>query len=157
MKIVLLCIGKTTTSWLNEGIREYVQRVSNYESFEIQVLETPKNVKAMSAQEQKQREAKLLLSEVQDSDQLVLLDERGQHFSSREFSVFLQKERNASRKRLVFIVGGAFGVDDAVRSRAARVMCLSAMTMTHDMVRLLFVEQLYRALSILAGEKYHHD
>ncbi len=157
MKIILLCIGKTASAYLQEGVQEYTQRVNNYESFELKILPVLKNANALSQQEQKQREGKALLAEIQEGDQVILLDERGRQMSSREFSVNLQKERNASRKRLVFIIGGAFGVSEDVQQRAQQKMSLSSMTLTHDMVRLLFTEQLYRALSILAGEKYHHD
>lgn len=157
MKIILLCIGKTASAYLQEGVQEYTQRVNNYESFELKILPVLKNANALSQQEQKQREGKALLAEIQEGDQVILLDERGRQMSSREFSVTLQKERNASRKRLVFIIGGAFGVSEDVQLRAQQKMSLSSMTLTHDMVRLLFTEQLYRAFSILAGEKYHHD
>ena len=157
MECVLLCIGATAKGFLDQGIAEYVKRLQRYTSFGIQALPAIRNAQSLSSAELMSREATALLEALRSTDSVVLLDERGKERSSREFAQFIQGERNAGRKRVVFIVGGVYGVSDAVRERATSVMRLSAMTLTHDMVRLLFIEQLYRAHTILAGEKYHHD
>ena len=157
MEYVLLCIGATAKGFLEQGIAEYCKRLHHYTSFGIQALPAIRNAQSLSVSELMSREAASLLDAVRSSDVVVLLDERGKEKSSREFAQFLQGEMNAGRKRIVFIVGGAYGVSDEVRSRASTSLRLSAMTLTHDMVRLLFIEQLYRAHTILAGEKYHHE
>ena len=157
MNIILLCIGKTQTDYLQRGIAEYVQRLSNYTSFSIHECAAVKNAKSMSKEELMRREAKVFLDFIQPNDRVFVLDERGTQPSSRAFSQLIQTELNAGRKRCVFVVGGPFGCSEELMQRADKRISLSSMTLTHDMVRLLFVEQLYRAFSILNGEKYHHD
>ncbi len=157
MKIVLLCIGKTAFPFVNDGIAEYEKRLRKYVDFELKSVPTVKNAASLSHEELKRREAPLLLQQVQENDVVLLLDERGQEKRSVDFARFLQHQRNAAKKRLVCIVGGAYGVGPDIEQRADYTLSLSAMTLPHDLVRLLFVEQLYRAMTILAGEKYHHE
>ena len=156
MKILLLGIGKTESRTLQDGVADYSTRVANYHNFETRFLATLKNAASLSHEEIKSREAKLILAEVAEGDHVVLLDEQGVERASVQFAKFLQGEMNAGRKRLVFVIGGAFGSSDELKKRANTTLSLSKMTLTHDMVRLVFVEQLYRAFTILAGEKYHH-
>lgn len=156
MKILLLQIDKTQDSYLNEGVEIYTKRLGNYCPFEIATINVPKNVRQRSFAEQKSEEAKLILRQINTDDTLVLLDENGKEFSSVEFSKFISLKQNASVKRLVFLIGGPFGFDVSVYNRADFKLALSKMTFSHQMVRLFFVEQLYRAFTILKGEKYHH-
>lgn len=157
MKITLLQIDKTQDAWLNEGIAQYLKRLGNYVSFEIVTINMPKNTRQRTESEQKGEEAKLIFAKLQPSDVLVLLDENGKHYTSREFSGFISRHQNASVKHLIFLIGGPFGFDEKIYKRADFKISLSAMTFSHQMVRVFFVEQLYRAFTILRGEKYHHD
>jgi 23S rRNA (pseudouridine1915-N3)-methyltransferase len=157
MKILLLQIDKTQEAWLSEGIEIYHKRVLNYSAFEIKTISMPKNVRQRSVPEQKAEEAKLILDAVAPEDQLILLDEKGREFSSVDFAAFLRQKQNASVKRLVFAIGGPFGFDQKVYDRANLKISLSKMTFSHQMVRVFFMEQLYRAFTILKGEKYHHE
>lgn len=157
MHIILLCIGATAKGFLDEGIKEYSKRLERYTAFSMQVLPPIRNAQSLTEAELKQREGARFLEAIQPGDAVVVLDERGTERTSRGLSKYLQTEMNAGRKRVVFIVGGVYGLSNDVHARASSSLRLSAMTLTHDMVRLLFVEQLYRAFTILAGEKYHHD
>lgn len=157
MKILLLQIDKTQETYLEEGIEIYTKRLKNYVPFDTASLQISKSVRQRSAAEQKLEEARLLLKEIGKEDVVVLLDERGQEFSSLQFATFIQKKQNASLKRLVFVVGGPYGFDKSLYERADSQLTLSKMTFSHQMVRLFFVEQLYRAYTILRGEKYHHE
>jgi 23S rRNA (pseudouridine1915-N3)-methyltransferase len=157
MKILLLQIDKTQDSYLTEGIEIYAKRLKNYCTFEIVTINVPKAVRQRTHNEQKQEEAKLILAVISPDDQLVLLDEKGKEYSSTEFSGFISQKQNASVKRLVFLIGGPFGFSDSIYKRANLKISLSQMTFSHQMVRLFFVEQLYRAYTILKGEKYHHE
>lgn len=157
MKILLLQIDKTQESYLTEGIEIYTKRLKNYCAFEVVTINVPKAVRQRSHNEQKQEEAKLILNTVLPEDQLVLLDEQGKEFSSVAFSNLIAQKQNASVKRLIFLIGGPFGFSDAVYKRANSKLSLSQMTFSHQMVRLFFVEQLYRAFTIIKGEKYHHE
>jgi 23S rRNA (pseudouridine1915-N3)-methyltransferase len=157
MKITLLLIDKTQEAYLNEGIGLYLKRLTNYVSLETVTINVPKQVRQRSEAEQKAEEAKLILAKITTSDNLILLDENGHQLTSRAFSAFIAKQQNASVKHLVFLIGGPFGFDELVYKRANYKLSLSAMTFSHQMVRLFFVEQLYRAFTILKGEKYHHD
>jgi len=139
-----------------EGIDNYTKRLGNYTSFKIQTINVPKAIRQRSQQEQKLEEAKMILKEISQEDTLVLLDEKGKEFTSVEFSKFISQKQNASVKRLVFLIGGPFGFDESVYKRADFKLALSQMTFSHQMVRLFFVEQLYRAYTIIKGEKYHH-
>ncbi len=157
MKILLLAIGKTDEKYLETGIKKYVDRMVHYVPFEIKLLPDLKNRKNLGFEQQKQAEGELLLAELQPGDGLVLLDENGKQHTSREFSALLKRKISNGPKRLVFVVGGPYGFSQAVYQRAQESISLSAMTFSHQMVRLIFVEQLYRAFSILRGEPYHHD
>lgn len=157
MKILLLAIGKTDEKHLEAGIKKYIDRIGHYVSFEFKLLPDVKNRKNLGFEQQKQAEGELLLAELQPGDGLVLLDENGKQFTSREFSAMLDRKITNGPKRLVFVIGGPYGFSPAVYQRAQESISLSAMTFSHQMVRLIFVEQLYRAFSILRGEPYHHD
>lgn len=157
MKIVLLQIDKTQDSYLTEGIEVYSKRLKNYAAFEMVTISVPKNVRQRSFKEQKTEEGKLILGQISDDDFLVLLDEKGSEYTSVQFSNFISQKQNASVKRLFFLIGGPFGFDEAIYKRANFKLALSKMTFSHQMVRLFFVEQLYRAFTILKGEKYHHN
>jgi 23S rRNA (pseudouridine1915-N3)-methyltransferase len=157
MKILLLQVEKTRDNYLNEGIVVYTERLKNYCNLTISTINVPKNVRQKSVVEQKTEEGKLILGSTNSDDTLILLDEKGIEFTSVGFSEFIQKKQNASVKRLVFLIGGPFGFDDAIYSRANFKWSLSQLTFSHQMIRLFFVEQLYRAYTIIQGEKYHHE
>ncbi len=157
MKITLLAIGKTEDKYLLEGIDKYVKRLKHYISFNLQIIPDIKNVKNMSQAQQKVKESELILKQVQNGDVLVLLDEKGKSFRSIEFAQFINKQMVGSVQHLVFVIGGPYGFDDSVYVRANQLISLSNMTFSHQMVRLFFVEQLYRAFSILNNEPYHHE
>ncbi len=156
MNIKLILHGKTDDAYLQEGISKYTKRLKHYFSFSEVIIPALKNAKRLRFQDIKQKEGELLLSKVKSTDTLVLLDENGRTFSSEEFSVFLQKQMNQSVKSLVFVVGGPYGFSDDVYKRANFKLSLSKMTFSHQMIRLLFVEQIYRAFTILNNEPYHH-
>ncbi len=157
MKITFLVIGKTDETYLREGIEKYLKRLKHYVSF--QYLEIPdlKNTKNLNEAEQKSKEAELILKQLKPTDQLILLDENGEEFSSEGFAAYLNKKMLASVHNLVFVVGGPYGFDQSVYQKAQGKISLSRMTFSHQMVRLFFVEQVYRAFTILKGEPYHHS
>lgn len=157
MKTTLLIIGKTDAAYLQTGIGDYVGRLGHYIPFEMVSLPDVKNVKNLTEEQQKVAEGKLLLQNLEVSDQVILLDEGGKQYSSREFAQFMVKMTNSGAKRLVFIIGGPYGFSAEVYKRANGKLSLSPMTFSHQMVRLIFVEQLYRAQTIIKGEPYHHD
>lgn len=157
MKITLLTIGKTEDKYLNEGIDIYLKRLKHYISFKIIEIPELKNTKSLSREQQKIREAELIFKNIQNTDHVILLDENGKEFTSRGFSVFLNKKMVGGLQHLVFIVGGPYGFSDELYARSNDKLSLSKMTFSHQMIRLLFTEQLYRALTILKGEPYHHD
>lgn len=157
MRILLVQIDKTQDNYLIEGISVYLKRLKNYATFDIQTINVPKNTRQRSIQEQKTEEAKLIFTEILPEDFLILLDENGKELSSMEFSKFIAQKQNASTKRLVFLIGGPFGFDQKIYDRANFTLSFSKMTFSHQMIRLFFVEQLYRAYTILKGEKYHHE
>lgn len=156
MKILLLQIDKTQDMYLSEGIDIYAKRLGHYTPFDTVTINVPKNLRQRPVNEQKKGEADLILKQIMADDVLVLLDENGRQFSSDEFSKFITQRQNTSVKRLVFLIGGPFGFDEFIYKRAQFQVSLSKMTFSHQMVRLFFVEQLYRAFTILRGEKYHH-
>jgi 23S rRNA (pseudouridine1915-N3)-methyltransferase len=156
MKILLLQIDKTQDSYLTEGIDVYTKRLKNYCSFEITTINVPKTIRQRTQNEQKQEEAKLITAHVSQDDLLIILDEKGKEYTSVDFSAVIAQKQNASVKRLVFLIGGPFGFSETIYKRANLKLSLSQMTFSHQMVRLFFVEQLYRAFTILKGEKYHH-
>ena len=157
MKIKLLAIGKTDNSNLQQLIEVYQKRLQHYIKFELEVLPDIKNVKNLSIQEQKEKEGILLLKKLQNTDQLVLLDDKGKHFTSIEFSQYLQKKMNSGIKQLVLAIGGPYGFSEAVYQKATGKISLSKMTFSHQMIRLFIVEQLYRGFTILKNEPYHHE
>lgn len=157
MKIKLLVVGKTQSKELAGLIDTYTKRVNRYLPFEIEVINDLKKAKNLPENTLKLKEGELILDRLRDSDTVFLLDENGKQFSSVEFSRFLQEQLNRGGKQLVFIVGGAYGFDKAVHNRAQGKISLSKMTFSHQMVRLFFVEQLYRGFSILRNEPYHHQ
>lgn len=157
MEILLLTVGKTNTGYLLTGIDEYCKRLKHYVPFTIKALPDIKNTRKLTESQQKEEEGKLILSELSSSDLTVLLDEKGKMFTSREFAEFIQKGMAGGKKRMVFVVGGPYGFSQEVYSRAETKISLSKMTFSHEMVRLFFTEQIYRAMTILRGEPYHHD
>lgn len=157
MQIKLLTIGKTDHRAIQTLIEEYSSRLNHYIRFEWEVIPDMKNAKSLSQSAQKEKEGELILKKVQASDEVILLDERGKTFSSVEFSDFIQKKMNAGLKQLIFVVGGPYGFSEEVYSRANGKISLSKMTFSHQMIRPFFVEQLYRAFTILRNEPYHHE
>lgn len=156
MKTLLLLVGKTQDKHFIAGINDYAERIGHYMPFEIKVIPELRNTKSQSEQQQKTQEGELLLKQLQPSDTVVLLDEHGTEHRSIEFAAWLQKKQNTAR-RLVFIIGGPYGFSEAVYKRANEMVSLSRMTFSHQMVRLVFVEQIYRACTIIKGEPYHHE
>jgi len=156
MKVKCLFIGKTEESWLREGADIYLRRLRHYTTLEWAELPALKQAGRMPEAEQKKAEGELLLKQIEPGDRLVLLDERGKEFSSEQFSAWMQQQMNSGLRRLVFAVGGPYGFSEAVYQRADARIALSQMTFSHQMVRVFFAEQLYRAFTILKGESYHH-
>ena len=157
VKILLLQIDKTQDSYLNEGIETYIKRIKNYTTLEIATINVPKSTRQRTINEQKTEEGKLIFLQILADDFLILLDEKGNEFTSEGFSKFILQKQNASIKRVVFLIGGPFGFSEEVYKRANYKIALSQLTFSHQMVRLFFLEQLYRAFTILKGEKYHHS
>ena len=156
MKITLLVVGKTADAHIESLIQQYQKRLTHYISFTLQVIPELKNTKALTTEQQKQTEGELILRAVTPANDLVILDEHGKEFRSIEFADYLQKKMSSGRD-LVFVVGGPYGFSEAVYQRANGKISLSKMTFSHQMVRLFFVEQTYRAMTILRGEPYHHE
>jgi len=157
MKIILLTVGKTTSSNLIKLQEDYQNRLKFYIPFEMVVIPELKNTKNLSVSEQVEKEADLILKQLESNDEIILLDEKGKQFTSVGFSEFISKKMLSSVKRTVFVVGGPYGFSERVYNRANSMVSLSAMTFSHQMIRLIFVEQLYRAMTILKGEPYHHE
>ncbi|UIR54566.1 23S rRNA (pseudouridine(1915)-N(3))-methyltransferase RlmH [Sphingobacterium sp. SRCM116780] len=157
MKITLLCIGKTDDKYLIEGIDKYLKRLKFYITFNLVVIPDIKNSKNLTQDQQKEKEAQLLQKYISAQDTVVLLDEFGKEYRSIEFSSYLEKNMINSIQHLIFIIGGPYGFDDQLYQRANHKISLSKMTFSHQMIRLFFVEQVYRAFSILKGEPYHHE
>lgn len=157
MKYILLQVDNTQEKYLEEGISLYLKRLKNYSLFEVTTINVPKNIRLRTFNEQKVYEAKLINGFLQKEDYVVLLDENGEGLTSVGFSEFIRKRQNASTKRIVFVIGGPYGFDEVIYKRSDYKLSLSMMTFSHQMIRLFFVEQLYRAFTILKGEKYHHS
>ncbi len=157
MKTVLIVVGKTTDKHFIAAIEEYVTRINHYIPFSIEVVPELKGTKNLSENEQKEREAELIRKSLQPGDFIVLLDEHGKERRSIEFAQWLQKKISAAPRRLVFLVGGPYGFASSIHQLAAEEISLSQMTLSHQMIRLLFAEQIYRAMTILNGEPYHHE
>ncbi|MBQ2440417.1 MAG: 23S rRNA (pseudouridine(1915)-N(3))-methyltransferase RlmH [Muribaculaceae bacterium] len=157
MEISLIVIGKTNARYLQEGIDEYIKRLKHYIPYSITVLPDIKNTKKLTEEQQKEAEGKLMLDALKPGDCLVLLDERGKEFTSVAFADYLQRKMNAGLRRLVFVIGGPYGFSQSVYDRADEKISLSKMTFSHEMIRLFFTEQIYRAMTIQRGEPYHHQ
>ena len=157
MKIMLLTVGKTDKDWVKQGIDIYASRMKHYFPFSIVEIPELKNVSSLSQDQIKTKEGELILKNVKPADDVILLDERGREFSSMEFAKVLQDKISYNGKDIVFVIGGAYGFSDAVRQRSNSKISLSKMTFSHQMVRAIFVEQLYRAFTIMKGEPYHHE
>ena len=157
MNIKLIAVGKTDNPALQQLISTYEKRLSYYINFELQLLPDIKNSKSLSEEQQKIKEGELILSYVEPSHHLILLDERGKEYTSIVFADELQKKMNTGIKRLTFVIGGPYGFSQAVYQRANSKLSLSKLTFSHQMIRLFFVEQLYRAFTILRNEPYHHQ
>lgn len=157
MKVLLLVIGKTDAAYIRAGIDEYEKRLTRYVPYEMKVLPDVKNAKSMSEGVQKEKEGDMLLAEILPTDYVVLLDENGKQFSSVDFSGFLAQKMLNATKRLVFVIGGPYGFAERIYKRADDKVSLSKMTFSHQMVRMIFAEQLYRAMTIMRGEPYHHE
>lgn len=156
MKITLIVVGKTTDNRLTSLIEEYQNRLKHYVPFSLEVLPELRNAKSLSEEQQKTVEGEMILKTVSAAEEMILLDEHGKEFRSVEFSDYLQKKMSAGRD-IVFVVGGPYGFSEAVYQRANGKISLSKMTFSHQMVRLFFVEQIYRAMTILRHEPYHHE
>ncbi|MBI9061745.1 MAG: 23S rRNA (pseudouridine(1915)-N(3))-methyltransferase RlmH [Marinilabiliaceae bacterium] len=157
MKILLVVIGKTDEQYLQSGIEIFTKRLKHYIPFELKIIPDLKKTKNLSSEQQKNMEGELLLQVFQPGDQIALLDEKGKEFSSVRFSDFIEKKMVSGIKRLVFVIGGPYGFSDKVYQQANSKIALSQMTFSHQMVRLIFVEQVYRAMTILRNEPYHHE
>ena len=156
MKTELILVGKTTNKHFVACINDYVERIGHYMPFSLTTIPELKNSKSLSEDQQKEREGELIMKQLQASDTVVLLDEHGSQMRSIEFASWLQKMQNSAR-RLVFVIGGPYGFSPALYQRANQKISLSPMTFSHQMVRLVFTEQIYRACTILKGEPYHHE
>lgn len=156
MQIKLLAIGKTDNKNLQALIDDYQKRLSFYIKFDFELIPDLKEAKNLSEEQQKVKEGQLILQKLQAGDHLILLDENGTSYSSEGFSEFIQKKMNSGLKTLVFVIGGPYGFSEVVYQKATAKVSLSSMTFSHQMIRLFFIEQLYRAFTILRNEPYHH-
>ena len=156
MKIVLLAIRKTAKPYLREGISDYEKRIKAYVTFDYKELPDVKNAQNLSHEQLKQREGECFFKYIAANDELILLDECGKQFCSEDWALYLEKKIIHSTRSLVFAIGGAYGFSEAMYQKATDVVSLSSMTFSHQMVRLIFTEQLYRAFTIIRGEPYHH-
>ena len=156
MKVVLLVVGKTDVGCWKDALDDYSERLKHYIPFETAVIQDLKNVKNMTETQQKMLEGRQILNALAEGDCCVLLDERGKQFTSKQFASYLEQKIQSTPKRLVFVIGGPYGFSDEVYERSSEQLSLSRMTFSHQMIRPIFVEQLYRAMTILRGEKYNH-
>lgn len=156
MKITLIAIGKTEDKYLIEGIEKYLNRLKHYINFNLLIIPDIKNTKNLTEGQQKNKEAEAIHKQISASDVIVLMDEKGKKYSSISFANYLNKQMIGSVQHLVFIIGGPYGFDESIYKRANTTISLSDMTFSHQMVRLFFIEQLYRAFTILKNEPYHH-
>jgi 23S rRNA (pseudouridine1915-N3)-methyltransferase len=157
MTIKLIAIGKTDNKAIIDLIEEYSKRLNFYIKFEQEIIPDLKNTKSLSEALQKEKEGELILKKLVPSDELILLDEQGKSYTSLDFSQYIQKKMNSGLKQLIFVIGGPYGFSDQVYSRANGKVSLSKMTFSHQMIRPFFIEQIYRAFTILRGEPYHHQ
>ena len=157
MKITLLTVGKTDRDWVKQGLDIYVSRLKHYIPFAITEIPELKNVSALTKEQIKVREGELILKNIRPDDDVILLDERGKEYSSVELAETIRNKISYIGKDIVFVIGGAYGFSEAVYRRANSKLSLSRMTFSHQMVRAIFVEQIYRAFTIMRGEPYHHE
>ena len=157
MEIVVLSVGKITSLWIKEGVDLFESRLHKYIKFSSIIIPDIKNSKTLTRETIKEEEGKLILDKILSSDFVVIMDEKGNEYSSREMAQWIQKQMNAGKKRIVFIIGGPFGFSVPVYERANAKISLSRMTFTHEMAKLILSEQLYRSMTIIKGEPYHHD
>ncbi len=157
MKITLITVGKTTFPFVKEGIEVYLKRIKHYIAFDMVEIPELKNVSSLTKEQIKSKEGELILKQIKPTDKVILLDEKGRHFSSVEWSKEIEKEMNMGTKNLIFTVGGSYGYSQDVYNRADSKLSLSKMTFSHQIIRLFFVEQLYRAFTIIKGEPYHNE
>lgn len=157
MEICVLSIGKISSEWIAKGVKLFESRITRYTKFTSMVLSDVKTSKSLPKDQIKEEEGKMFLQNISPSDYVALLDEKGKEFTSREFSDWIQKQMSSGKKRLVLVIGGPFGFSSQMYDRANFKISLSKMTFTHEMAKLLTSEQIYRALTILKGEPYHHD
>ena len=157
MKTTLLVVGRTVDPHYIAAIRDYAERLSHYLTFSIEVIPELKSTKSLTTEQQKEKEGELILRSLRAGDVVILLDEAGREFRSVEFADWMQRKLSTVNKRLVFIIGGPYGFSPKVYAAAQEKISLSKMTFSHQMIRLIFVEQLYRAMSILNGSPYHHE
>jgi 23S rRNA (pseudouridine1915-N3)-methyltransferase len=157
MKIALLTVGKTDVNWVKQGLDIYMSRLKHYIPFSITEIPELKNVSSLSKDQIKTKEGELILKNIKPTDDVILLDEHGKEYSSVEFASLLQKKISYEGKDIVFVIGGAYGFSEAVYKRANSKISLSRMTFSHQMVRAIFAEQIYRAFTIMKGEPYHHE
>jgi 23S rRNA (pseudouridine1915-N3)-methyltransferase len=157
MRITFLTVGKTDDAYLRDGIEKYIKRLKHYTKLEMIDLPELKNTKALSEEQQKAREAEMILKKISPLDHVILLDENGAGYTSKEFAGYIDRRAIAGTPNMVFVVGGPYGFDAQVYQRANDKLSLSRMTFSHQMVRLFFIEQLYRAFTIIKGEPYHHS
>ena len=157
MKITLLTVGKTDKDWVRQGLDIYVSRLKHYIPFSIVEIPELKNVSALSKDQIKSKEGELILKNIRPTDDVILLDEKGKQYTSVELAKIIQDKISYAGKDIIFIIGGAYGFSDAVYQRANSKLSLSKMTFSHQMVRAIFAEQLYRAFTIIKGEPYHHE
>lgn len=157
MKITLLTVGKTDKDWVKQGMDIYISRLKHYIPFSVVEIPELKNVSSLTKDQIKIREGEQILKNIRPADDLILLDERGKEHSSMEFARIIQDKMAYTGKDIVYVIGGAYGFSDAVYKRADSKVSLSRMTFSHQMVRAIFIEQLYRAFTIMKGEPYHHE
>lgn len=157
MKITLLTVGKTDIRWVREGLEIYISRLKHYIPFSLTEIPELKNASSLSKDQIKAREGELILKSIKPSDEVILLDEHGNEYTSMEWARNMEKRMSGSGRDMVFVIGGAYGFSDDVYSRCDGKVSLSKMTFSHQMVRTIFAEQLYRAFTIIRGEPYHHE
>lgn len=157
MEVSVISVGKISSEWINAGISMYESRISRYIKYSPVIVPDLKNAKTLSKENIKEDEGKLILNELSQSDFVVILDEKGKEFNSREFAEWIQKQMNTGMKRLIFVIGGPYGFSNKVYERANSKIALSKFTFTHELAKLVLTEQIYRAFTILKNEPYHHD
>lgn len=157
MKIVIIAVGKTATQYIAAATDDFIRRASRYVPVEMSIISDLRSTRGLTEEMQKQREGKSIIASLQPGDLVTLLDERGAELTSRQFAGEIERGMVSGLKRMVFVIGGPYGFSPEVYARADRKLSLSRMTFTHEMVRLFFAEQVYRAMTIMRGEPYHHD